>query len=129
MRLARWLSLPFFDTDQEIEKRYTPLSCAEIFRALGEREFRALEREVLLALPEVRAVVAVGGGTVLDPENVQILRTKGTLLYVRERKEILRERFLRHPLASGESFESLYEQRIPLYESIISWQAINLVSV
>jgi shikimate kinase len=64
-RIARLLRIPFIDTDKRIVAVHGPIS--QIFEEHGEAYFRGLEREVVAeALREV-AVVALGGGAVLDP--------------------------------------------------------------
>ena len=71
---AARLRFRFVDTDALIEakagKRIT-----EIFAQLGEPAFRELEREVVAGLGEYdRAVIATGGGVVVDPRNLASLR-------------------------------------------------------
>ncbi|HSX13183.1 MAG TPA: shikimate kinase, partial [Chlamydiales bacterium] len=67
-------------------------------------------------------------GAVLDSDNVHILKKMGTLIYLEESKEILKQRIFNgsylpsyldenDPLAS---FEKMYRERKPLYEKIPS---------
>lgn len=64
--VAKLLGVPFIDTDRRIVEHHGPIPA--IFAERGERGFRAIERvEVAKALTEV-AVVALGGGSVLDPQ-------------------------------------------------------------
>jgi shikimate kinase len=66
--VAEQLSLPFRDTDRDIEQR-TGKSIADIFIDDGESGFRALERlAVDDALQHHTGVLALGGGAVLDPD-------------------------------------------------------------
>lgn len=65
-RLARLLDVPFVDTDRRIVAAHGPI--AAIFAERGEPHFRALERDAVAAALAERAVVALGGGAVLDPE-------------------------------------------------------------
>lgn len=68
------------DLDAAIEAR-TGASVAEIFRARGEAAFRALEREVLGdVLARAPAVIALGGGTVVDRATRHRLLAAGTLV-------------------------------------------------
>lgn len=65
-RLAKRLGRPFADVDAEITRQHGPIS--RIFAEQGEAKFRRLEAGVareLLARPP--SVIALGGGTVLDP--------------------------------------------------------------
>lgn len=62
-RLARRLSLPFVDGDQEIEKA-AGLSLVEVFKCFGEREYRAGEERVMKRLLQGEpCVLASGGGS------------------------------------------------------------------
>ena len=71
-RLAHRHGATFVDLDDTIEKA-AGLAIAEIFAERGEAAFRALEREAVASLgppdrdPEIRRVVATGGGAVVDP--------------------------------------------------------------
>jgi shikimate kinase len=64
-RLAKRLGVPFIDTDQRIVARHGPI--ADLFAERGEPAFRALERAVVAEALAEGAVVALGGGAVLDP--------------------------------------------------------------
>ncbi len=91
-RLAHRLGRAFVDTDQLVEER-AGKRVAAIFAEDGEAAFRALERDAVAeAAGRGAAVVAVGGGAVLDPENVRRLREAGTLVYLTARPEIILRR-------------------------------------
>ena len=65
-RLARECSRMYVDLDEEIVRK-TGMTIPEIFASRGEAEFRRIEGE---ALRQVSApIVALGGGTLLDPAN------------------------------------------------------------
>jgi shikimate kinase len=68
-RLARLLGRPFIDTDGLVEAT-AGRSVADIFASEGEPRFRELERAAVeRACGVADAIVATGGGTLLDPEN------------------------------------------------------------
>lgn len=91
-RLAQRLGRAFVDTDQLVEER-AGKRVAAIFAEDGEAAFRALERDAIAdAAGRGAAVVAVGGGAVVDPENVRRLRETGTLVYLTARPEIILRR-------------------------------------
>jgi shikimate kinase len=78
--LAQRLGMPFLDADVEIE-REAGMSVADIFGRLGEVEFRARERRALERLCTLEsAVIATGGGAVVDPRNRAAMRASGTLV-------------------------------------------------
>jgi shikimate kinase/3-dehydroquinate synthase len=90
--LARRLDLPFVDVDAVIVER-GGRSVAEIFEAEGEAGFRQRERaalEEVLAGPD--AVVACGGGAVLDPGNRAALQRAATVVWLDALPEVLAAR-------------------------------------
>jgi len=91
-RLAQRLGRAFVDTDQLVEER-TGKRVAAIFAEDGEAAFRTLERDAVAdAVARGGAVISVGGGAVLDPENVRRLRDAGSLVYLTARPEIILRR-------------------------------------
>src|SRR5215207_7357618 len=73
-RLAQRHGATFVDLDERIE-RADGRSIPTIFDEDGEPAFRAMERRAVLDLgpadpaPEVRRVIATGGGAIVDPGN------------------------------------------------------------
>ncbi|HSD10101.1 MAG TPA: shikimate kinase [Candidatus Binatia bacterium] len=78
--VAKRLGRHFVDADVEIE-REAGMSIADIFGRFGEGEFRARERRTLERLCGLeKAVIATGGGAVVDPRNRAAMRASGTLV-------------------------------------------------
>jgi shikimate kinase len=78
--LARRLGSRFVDLDEEIE-RTSGLQVAEIFARFGEREFRGRERGALERLcAQGGAVIATGGGAVIDRDNRAAMRACGSIV-------------------------------------------------
>lgn len=90
--VAREMKRPFLDTDAMIEQAEgKPVS--EIFRAHGEAYFRECERAAVRnAARECTAVIATGGGTMMDEENAARLRAAGPVVCLWARPELLLER-------------------------------------
>lgn len=75
--LASRLGCAFHDLDRKIEEKHG-MSIPEMFREHGEPYFRAREKEAVREAAErTNLVIATGGGTVKDAENVAILRQNG----------------------------------------------------
>lgn len=91
-RVAQRLGRPFVDLDVEIEREEGMPIC-EIFTRKGEPYFRQIERAwVARAAAMQGAVVATGGGAVVDPENLRMLKDTGTVICLTARPEVLLER-------------------------------------
>jgi shikimate kinase len=82
-RLAERLGWPFIDLDRTIE-RLAGSGIPEIFGARGEPAFRELERQATAELAPLRAaVLATGGGWVLDPAAVHRLGAPVVRIWLR----------------------------------------------
>jgi shikimate kinase len=117
--LAGRLGVPFVDLDTEIEREQSR-PVAEIFEADGEAAFRAMEAAALTnAGTQDPAVVACGGGVVLEPANRITLRNTGLVVYLDVPLDQLRERVrpaAERPLIREEGdLERLLAAREPLY--------------
>lgn len=90
--LARRLGWGFVDTDDAVAEKLG-MSIPDVFDLRGERRFREAEKEVIRLLPcDASLVVAVGGGAVVDPENLNRLTRRGLLVYLRVTPETARQR-------------------------------------
>lgn len=93
LRMSYRLRRPVEDTDKLIERR-EGCSVSDIFREKGEAYFRQLETELLRELGESKAgkIYSVGGGTPVRPENRELLKKLGMVVYLRVRPETVYER-------------------------------------
>jgi shikimate dehydrogenase len=119
-RLAHLLDLPFIDTDQLIEET-AGITIHDMMQAKGEAYFREQERNAIASLGPEDAVISTGGGAVVDPVNVEILR-RGSFMVLLEtdEKEIQEriERSTRPPLTTlplREEIRMLLSVREPFY--------------
>jgi shikimate kinase len=91
-RLARALGRPFVDTDGLVEAE-AGRSVPDIFATDGEPRFRELERKAVeRACTMADAVVATGGGTLLDPENRRRLAAAGPIVCLAAAPEVILRR-------------------------------------
>ena len=80
-RLAAALDMQFVDMDLYIEKK-TGMTVKEIFAEYGELHFRALETETVKELAQSNHfVIATGGGTLMQPQNVEGFHQGGGTIY------------------------------------------------
>ena len=98
------------------------MTIPEIFATEGERRFRELESRVLPRALQPGAVVALGGGSLIDDTNWRLVESTASTFYLDVPFETMWERIgarTGRPLASGRTREevlSLFERRRPRYE-------------
>lgn len=124
-KLARQLGRPFLDFDIEITRRQG-MTIPDIFAQRGEPYFRELEHGLTAEVRELEnMVLAPGGGWVVRPENVALLRPPAKLIYLRLSpgaalrrmgSRIAGRPLLRLPNPRGE-LERLLAARQSVYES------------
>jgi shikimate kinase len=121
--LAEELGWFFVDLDDEIEaEQKTTIS--ELFEQRGEEEFRRIEHDALRQ--RIRSVqygkptvLALGGGTLLQPCNYEVIEENGVSVWLDCSLDLLRRRvagYSHRPLARDAArFERLYHERYPVY--------------
>lgn len=120
--LAQRLNHQLLDSDVEIE-RQAGKSIADIFAFEGEAAFRTLERAFIeQGHPAARCVVACGGGLVVQPGMLDLLKSKGVVICLHASLDTIlnRTQGSRHrPLLNVEDpmerIRTLYAQREPIY--------------
>jgi shikimate kinase len=123
MALAHQLNLDFIDLDSLIVERCNK-TITEIFDEEGEEKFRRIENKIT---QEVAAknnyVIACGGGTVLNDENLQSLRKNSILILLTADPRTIYQRITSdggtRPLLNVEDqiekISSLLFRRFPIY--------------
>ena len=82
-KMAAETGKKFVDTDALVEEK-AGRSIPDIFKDDGEAAFRALEAEVIADVcKENGQVIATGGGSVLNLENVRNMRQNGTVIFIK----------------------------------------------
>lgn len=134
-KLAQMMRRPFIDTDDLIiaffaDKKKERLSLKQIYQKLGKEGFRNLETEAIFSLEKMEdTIIALGGGAVVNPDNVTFLQKLGALVYLKTSPETLKNRMYQAakqgetPAVFDEkelekSFWNLIQERLPIYESI-----------
>ena len=113
-RAARQLGRPFIDLDRRVA-HLAGRSVPDIFRDDGEAGFRQLERTATAALAiEPASIVSPGGGWMMDPANVALVKPGATIVWLQVSPRAAVERMgtrvhLRPLLATGNPVERLTE--------------------
>lgn len=120
--VAQALSVPFIDTDAEIE-RVSRMTIAELFAAYGEVEFRSLETRVIARLLDGGPrVISTGGGAFINESTRKVIKEGGVSVWLKADLDVLWERVNKRdhrPLLKTENpkatLEQLMNQRYPIY--------------
>lgn len=123
-RVAKSLGFKFVDTDQLIVRK-AGKSIPKIFEEDGEEAFRNLETEVLRECGgKSRQVISTGGGIVVRPENIAILKESGYVIWLKAGTDAIFERVSRNrnrPLLKTanprQTIDELLKLRENLYDS------------
>ena len=80
--LAQTLGYEFIDIDKEAETK-SRQTIAEIFHTRGEEHFRALEHDILQTVSKrTGCVISLGGGTIINEQNLHLIKSSGLLVYL-----------------------------------------------
>lgn len=127
--VAARLERPFLDSD-ELVKAASGKSVREMVAERGWKFFRREEKRVISELSRNDGcVIALGGGAVLDEENVRILKGKGLFIWLMAEAQTIAGRLNgdgktpeQRPSLTGkdpaEEIKSLLKEREPFYAKI-----------
>ena len=118
--LAKSLKMNFIDADLLIQER-AGKSLQDIINADGIETFKSIEEEVLNAINVKNTVIATGGSAVYYDSAMRHLKENGVVVYIeaslatiKKRLKNIRTRGV--AMEKGQTIDSLYEIRVPLYE-------------
>lgn len=114
MAVAKKLNLMFYDTDKIIEEQEGK-TISEIFEEFGEKYFRDLENKLAINLKNIEnAVIATGGGFVINPQNIELMRQNGVIVNLKTTPEIIESRMntakSTRPLLHTDSIQEVIER-------------------
>jgi len=120
--LARRLSLPFVDSDKEIE-RMTGFSISDLFARYGEAEFRLGEEKVMERLLNgAPCVLSSGGGAFLSKKTRLVAKEKAVSVWIKAGADVISGRTqgrTHRPLVPSADNQKIIERLVqecyPLY--------------
>ena len=128
--LSELLDRDLIDTDIAIETSQGK-TIAEIFAEVGEAGFRDLESNQIANLDSLKrsAIISLGGGAILRPENRRCIRNLGKTVWLQATPETIFERISndettqsRRPklsnLSDSDEIRSILEMRVPWYKEV-----------
>ncbi len=121
--VARRLLWNFLDLDGVIE-RHEGRPVGRIFEQSGGRYFRQVEGHVLRQVVlKPATVVALGGGTLIDPDNQALCRERAAVVWLQCPLEVLEKRLhdaaATRPLwGDRETLQARFDERLAGYENV-----------
>jgi len=131
-RLASRMQRRFVDTDDLIESKEGQIS--DIVKSHGWNYFRAMERRMIEEISkEDNLIIALGGGAVLDSDNIANVERNGLIIWLKADQEVLRKRMNQDPRTPAsrptltgkgtiEELEEIMDFRNPFYEKAATIQ-------
>ncbi len=117
------------DIDQLIVNTHK-MSITDIFAKFGEEVFRKWESEAIKeAAKKSGAIIATGGGAVLNKHNVDALRQNGRIYFIDRPLEMLFPTSDRPLAQNTDAIIRLYDERYPIYMSAADSIVINNKSI
>ncbi len=130
--LAERLKMPFYDTDDLIE-RESGKTISELVAERGWPYFRQVEHDLIRELADLSgSVIAPGGGAVADPVNADHLQRSGIFVWLTADLPTILERMRRDGKSIGQrpalsGLDSIMEvsevlrQRMPVYSRLAAF--------
>ena len=121
--IAEMSQYKLVDTDDMVTSKLG-MSVNEIFEKYGEKYFRDAEPEAVTEAAAINnAVIATGGGVVMDKENIKALRETGMIFNLSPDFSVIRERLesakKTRPLLRKDSIDDIekrFNDRQPMYD-------------
>lgn len=123
--LAEEWNRPYLDTDALITEK-AGMTPGEIIASRGEAAFRDMETEVIREISSRNGcVIATGGGAILRPENIALLRMNGKICFLDRPAEQLIPTEDRPLSSTKEAIQQRYHERYPIYLATADTVIVN----
>lgn len=118
--LAKSLKMNFIDADLLIQEN-AGKSLQDIINNDGIDVFKKIEEEVLCSIDVHNTVIATGGSAVYYDSAMRHLKKNGVAVYIEASLSTIKKRLKNIrtrgvAMEKGQTIDSLYEMRVPLYE-------------
>lgn len=120
--IEKLFSIPYIDTDKYIEEKEN-MTINAMFEKHGESYFRDKEFDAICELCKTDdTVLALGGGAVMFPRNVKVLKESGCkIVFIDTDFDVIMKRLENdktRPLLKINDTKTLYEKRLPIYNDV-----------
>lgn len=116
----------FIDTDDLISQEMGVSESREAHTLLGEHDFRALEKNIVHSIKDIKnTIIATGGGVLVNSDNASHLSTLGKIIYLHLDPAVILARILEkksfpnfiRESSIDEDFKRYIDSRKGLYDS------------
>ena len=120
--IEKLFAIPYIDTDKYIEGKEN-MTINAMFEKHGESYFRDKEFDAICELCKTDdTVLALGGGAVMFPRNVKVLKESGCkIVFIDTDFDVIMKRLENdktRPLLKLNDTKTLYEKRLPIYNDV-----------
>ena len=92
---------------------------------MGEEGFRKIETSILSQVTKEKGqVIATGGGVVVCPENWELLRQNGKVVFIQ--RDLRQLEIDGRPISQSRPLSQIYEERIDAYNSWSDFHVENM---
>lgn len=124
-KLAIEMNKEFKDVDYIVVEEQGK-TIREIFTHDGEDFFRMLESTIIADLSKLtNTIIASGGGSILEPVNVERLRRNGILVFINRPLDLLYADQSRPLTASDDNLENIFNERYQTYKDVCDIEVLN----
>jgi len=121
VQLAKIMGLRFTDTDLLIQQRHHQ-QLQQLLEQHGHLALRQMEEDELLKLQLNGDLIATGGSAVYSEQGMQHLKKQARIVYLEVALSTLKQRVNNESSRgiakpAGQSFDDVYHERVPLYQS------------
>jgi shikimate kinase len=131
-RLAAAIGSRFVDTDSWLVRQQNQ-SISQLFETLGEASFRDLESDALRTVLAFQPIViATGGGTLANADNLALALEKAVVIYLKASVEHLYDRVIfspkERPIVNMENSEAVFKQRFEQREIFYNQAPLSVMT-
>ena len=133
-KLAEKLNYNFIDIDHHIENKYQ-MKLPDVVNKYGNDEFKIIEENAMLEMSGNKNIFSTGGSVIYSEKGMKHLQEISNIVFLNVELEVLKSRININDLKErgivfkeGQSFDKLFEERVPLYKKFCT-ETINCYSL
>ena len=138
-QLASKLKYNFIDIDEYIENKYQ-MKLPNIINKYGNTKFKLIEEESMLEMSGSKNIFSTGGSVIYSEKGMEHLKNISNVIFLNTGLEVLKSRIYINDMKErgivfkkGQTFDTLYSERVPLYKhfstKIINCDSLDITDI